>query len=385
MQTKLAGFIIDVNMSRKPCALAQYLVNYTMIFELLNTHCPPLYTREHGAAYLGDSLDLMEKIPNGSVNLILTSPPFALTSKKEYGNRAEEEYVEWFMSFAKQFKRIMADDGSLVIDLGGAFLPGRPVRSLYQYELLIRLCKELEFSLAQEFFHYNPARLPAPAEWVNVRRIRVKDSVNLVWWLCKTDYPKASNKNVLREYTAAMKSLLKKGYVSKMRPSGHHITHKFNKDHGGAIPPNVLELGNNDSNSDYMKNCVLAGLKPHPARFPKKFAEFFIKFLTDEDDVVLDPFAGSNTTGCVSEELHRQWLALELEEKYLIGSQFRFGTTDTEEIGDADAVLDDGLETIFLDNAAVIAADQEAINGRNLFSADGILELEGLEYATESA
>lgn len=302
-----------------------------MAFNLLNRKHPPFYTFSHGSAYLGDSLDLFKFMPNESVNLILTSPPFALTSKKEYGNKASEDYVEWFMEFAQEFKRVLAPDGSFVIDLGGAYLPGHPTRSLYQYELLIKLCKELKFHLAQEFFHYNPARLPAPAEWVNVRRIRVKDSVNVVWWLSKSEYPKANNRHVLRPYTEAMKNLLKKGYRAKMRPSGHNITHKFSRENAGAIPPNLLEMGNNDSNSSYMRGCLAAGIKPHPAKFPKKFAEFFIKFLTDENDIVLDPFAGSNTTGYVAEQLKRKWLAFELVPSYLEGSKFRFEDKETEE------------------------------------------------------
>ncbi|MGI8669653.1 MAG: DNA methyltransferase, partial [Aridibacter sp.] len=233
----------------------------------LNKSQQPFYNQEYGSAYLGDSLFLMKDIPDNSVNLILTSPPFALTSKKEYGNEASEDYVEWFMDFAKHFKRILTEDGSFVVDLGGAYLPGHPIRSIYQFELLIKLVKELGLFLAQEFYHYNPARLPAPAEWVNVRRIRVKDSVNVVWWLSKSEYPKANNRNVLRPYTKAMKNLLKNGYKAKMRPSGHNITKKFNKDNKGAIPPNLLELGNNDSNSQYMKGCKEAGIKPHPAKF----------------------------------------------------------------------------------------------------------------------
>jgi DNA modification methylase len=274
---------------------------------------------------------LMKYVPDESINLVLTSPPFALTSQKEYGNKVSGDYVEWFLEFAKGFKRILKSDGSFVLDLGGAYLPGHPVRSLYQFELLIKLCKELGFFLAQEFYHYNPARLPAPAEWVNVRRIRVKDSVNVVWWLSKTEYPKANNRNVLRPYTAAMKNLLKKGYRAKTRPSGHNITHKFSWDNEGAIPPNLLELGNNDSNSGYMRRCAEAGIKPHPAKFPKRFAEFFIKFLTDENDLVLDPFAGSNTTGYVAEYLNRKWVAFELVESYLAGSLFRFEAEDPEE------------------------------------------------------
>lgn len=327
-------------------ATSEQIENSSSLIEKLKKQYKPFYERESGAAFLGDSLELMKLLPDNCINLIVTSPPFALTSKKEYGNKTSEDYVDWFLEFAKEFKRILTFDGSFVVDLGGAYLPGHPIRSLYQYELLLRLCKELNFFLAQEFFHYNPARLPGPAEWVNVRRVRVKDSVNIVWWLSKSEYPKANNRNVLRPYTEAMKSLLKKGYKAKVRPSGHNITHKFSRENEGAIPPNVLEfdfdyedeklpsniltLGNNDSNSSYMKGCVEAGIKPHPAKFPKKFAEFFIKFLTDEGDLVLDPFAGSNTTGWASEDLKRQWLVFELVESYLEGSKYRFSSVAAE-------------------------------------------------------
>lgn len=284
----------------------------------------PFYNRNYGAAYLGDSLDLIKKIRNNCINLILTSPPFALTRKKEYGNKSSEEYVKWFMSFAKEFKRVLTEDGSIIIDLGGAYLPGYPVRSIYQYELLVRLCKDLDFYLAQEFFHYNPARLPAPAEWVNVRRIRVKDSVNIVWWLSKSKFPKADNRKVLKPYSKSMEKLFKNGYDPKLRPSGHDISGKFIKNNKGAIPPNLLELANTESNSIYLRRCREAGIKPHPARFPKDFAVFFINFLTNINDIVLDPFAGSNTTGYACEILGRRWVSIEIREEYLEGSKFRF-------------------------------------------------------------
>jgi DNA modification methylase len=129
-----------------------------------------------------------------------------------------------------------------------------------------------------------------------------------------------------------MKNLLKKGYVAKKRPSGHDITNKFNKDHGGSIPPNVLELGNNDSNSVYMIKSKRDGLKPHPARFPSRFAEFFIKFLTDEGDFVFDPFAGSNMTGYVAEQLKRKWIAGELSETYIKNSMIRFEDMEEKDL-----------------------------------------------------
>ena len=284
----------------------------------------PYYTQNNGAVYLGDSLELIKFIDDNSINLILTSPPFALTRKKEYGNESAEKYVEWFLPFAYEFKRVLRNDGSLIIDLGGAYLPGIPVRSIYQYELLVKLCKEVGFFLAQEFYHYNPARLPTPAEWVTIRRIRVKDSVNVVWWLSKTPTPKADNRKVLKPYSQSMKQLLKNGYTAKTRPSGHDISDKFQKDNQGAIPPNLLEIANTESNSVYLRRCKAAGIKTHPARFPQGFAAFFIKFLTDKDDIVLDPFAGSNTTGFVCETLQRRWISFEINEDYLVGSRYRF-------------------------------------------------------------
>nr|MDQ2693831.1 site-specific DNA-methyltransferase [Pseudomonadota bacterium] len=239
----------------------------------LNHNAPflPYYTTGRGEAYLCDTLEFLPFVQDSSVDLILTSPPFALKRKKEYGNEEENKYCDWFMSFAPHLRRILKDEGSFLLDLGGAYKPGFPVRSVYQFELLVRLVKEAGFYLAQESYHYNPARLPAPAEWVNVRRVRVKDSVNVVWWLSKTQNPKADNRKVLRPYSESMQSLLKNGYKAKLRPSGHDISDKFSRDNGGAIPPNLLELANTDSNGRYQQLCREQGVKVHPARLPPQF------------------------------------------------------------------------------------------------------------------
>lgn len=151
----------------------------------------------------------------------------------------------------------------------------------------------------------------------------MKDAVECVWWLSKTPWPKANNKNVLQDYSPDMKRLLERGYKPKVRPSGHIITKKF-KDNGGSIPANIFICGNNDANGHYMERCKETKTKPHPARFPVQLPDFFIRFLTDPGDVVLDPFAGSNTTGQAAEGLGRKWIAIEREESYLAGSKFRF-------------------------------------------------------------
>lgn len=277
-----------------------------------------------GRIYLGDSLELLRETPEASIDLIMTSPPFGLVRKKEYGNVEANEYLDWFKPFAEQFLRVLKESGSLVIDIGGAWNPGVPTRSLYHFKLAIMLCEEFGFHLAQDFYWWNPSRLPTPAEWVTVRRIRVKDAINTVWWLSKTPWPKASNRRVLQPYSPSMRELLERGYKAKKRPSGHDISEKFAIDNGAAIPPNLIALPNTESNSAYLRYCQENGLKPHPARYPAALPEYFIRMLTDEGDVVFDPFGGSCVTGEVAERLRRRWICCELNEEYLQGAIGRF-------------------------------------------------------------
>lgn len=282
----------------------------------------PYYTTKYGNAYIGDTLKLIKNIPDNSIDLIVTSPPYGLRDKKEYGNADPEVYVHWFMPFAEEFKRVLKPTGSFVLNIGGSWELGKPTRSIYHFRLLLELCKT--FELAEEFVWTKPAAIPTPTQWVTVKRVRVKDAVEYVWWFSKTAHPKADNRNVLLPYSEAMKSLIKKGYVSKKRPSGYSISKNFQKDNGGSIPPNFLTFGSQESNSYYIRMCNQHNLKIHPARYPLKLPEFFIKFLTDEGDYVLDPFAGSNVTGEAAQKHKRNWLAFELSEAYLEGSKFRF-------------------------------------------------------------
>jgi len=287
----------------------------------------PLYITDYGAAYVGDSLELLDHLEPDSIDLVMTSPPFALQREKSYGNVEQEAYVDWLFAFCKKVYRVLAPHGSFVIDLGGAYQSKRPVRSLYNYRILIRLCDELDFRLAEEFFWYNPSKLPSPIEWVNKRKIRAKDSVNTVWWLSKTDNPKANVSNVLVPYSERMKKLLfnpEKYYKPKERPSGHNIGSAFATDNGGAIPSNLLQIPNTESNSRYIQLCKAVGTSAHPARFPLKLPLFFINFLTEPGDTVLDIFAGSNTTGAAAEAVQRRWIAFEQNPSYLAASVFRF-------------------------------------------------------------
>jgi DNA modification methylase len=285
----------------------------------------PAYETSLGACYHADALDVLSSVPSGSVALVLTSPPFALHRKKAYGNVEPAAYLDWFWTFAEEIFRVLRPDGSFVFELGPTWNRGTGTRSLLHYELILRLCKS--FHLAQEFYWYNPCKLPGPAEYVTKRRTHVKDAVTPIWWLTRTTKPNADNRRVLRPYSPSMKRLLRDGYQTGVRPSQHEISGHFGRDNGGAIPPNLLEVPNTISQDEYLHACRAAGLPIHPARFHAAVPEFFIRFLTEEGQRVVDPFAGSNVTGAVAERLGRRWLAVELNGDYVAGSRLRFANS----------------------------------------------------------
>lgn len=262
----------------------------------------------------------------GKVQLIFTSPPFPLNRAKAYGNEPADKFSGWLAAFAPHLVELLTPSGSIVMEMGNAWEPGRPVMSVLSLECLLAFLKGGKLSLAQQFVCYNPARLPSPAQWVNVERIRLKDSYTNVWWMSKTDHPYADNRNVLKPYSQSMLKLLQRGtYNHGKRPSEHHIGEtSFLTDNHGAIPSNVLTISNTRNDDAYQKFCRANGLKPHPARMPSALPDFFIRFLTKEDDLVMDPFGGSNTTGAVAQALRRRWISIEPQEQYVRTSKSRF-------------------------------------------------------------
>lgn len=294
------------------------------------------FTTEYGVSIQGRSEAVFEA-PLAqeylhNVDLIFTSPPFPLSRKKKYGNRQGEEYIDWLASFAPLFRRLLSPTGSIVIEIGNSWEPGHPVMSTLALKALLAFLEAGEFHLCQQFIWYNPAKLPSPAQWVNIERIRVKDAYTHLWWMAVTERPKADNRRVLKPYSEAMKKLLERqNYNSGKRPSEHDIgSESFLQDNKGAIPPNVLfpsnilTYANTRASTDYLNYCREKDIEPHPARMPAEVAEFFIRFLTEEGDLVLDPFAGSNTTGAKAEELRRRWIAIEPQREYIEGSIGRF-------------------------------------------------------------
>lgn len=309
-----------------------------------------LYQTNNGKLLVGDSLEIAKRYLGryykNKFQLIITSPPFPLNSKKRYGNLNGEEYSKWFENLAPIMDELLTDDGSLVLEIGNAWEDNRPIQSLLHLECLFGMVNNpnSNLRLIQEFISYNPSRLPSPAQWVTVNRLRTVDSYTHVWWMSKTDYPKADNSKVLRPYSKSMKRLLKtKKFNSGKRPSEHNISKSaFTKDNGGSIahnlfelesidgnrdvrlPHSVLSFSNTNSNDYFLRKCREENLTPHPARMHGGLVSFFMEFLTDEGDLVLDPFSGSNTTGYIAERLNRKWISVEIDEDYAYDSMIRF-------------------------------------------------------------
>lgn len=289
-----------------------------------------IYKTKFGKYYLGNAEDVLKnsefnKEYKEKINLVFTSPPFPLNRKKKYGNKNGDEYVEWLADLSPLFKEYLTLDGSLVIEIGNAWEPGEPVMSVLPIKSLLKFLEKGGYKLCQQFVWHNTAKLPSPAQWVNVLRSRVKDSFTNIWWMSKTSNPKANNKNILIEYSKSMKKLIKTGkYNRGKRPSEHLIGESFVTDNGGAIPSNVISTANTSINKSYKEYCLENKHTLHPARMPIGLAQFFIKFLTEPGDLVLDPFGGSNTTGEAAESLKRSWVSIEPVEDYIVGSYGRF-------------------------------------------------------------
>lgn len=298
-----------------------------------------MYTTEYGEYHYGDTLDLLNHIDDGSVQLLLTSPPFPqVKERNDYLNPNPNTYVDWLLNIVKQYLSKLTKTGSIVIELGHVYNHRQPTLNIYNYEFIYRAVKELNLHLCFQFFFYNPSSLPSPTAYCNRMRIRPKNSVSLMPWLSLTPKPYADTNSVLKPYSKKFKKLLKLDQITAIdhnTPSGHYIHNDTWKNNGGSIPTNLLSIPNSDSCDKYLKVCRSLNLKPHSARMPKKLVEFFVKSLTSEQDLVVDPFGGSNTTGFVAQSLNRRWTTIDNNKHFIGTSLFRFIDNDYQQAYDS--------------------------------------------------
>lgn len=324
---------------------------------------PYYFKTAKGAMYQGDSFKIIQEKwflerYKGKVDLVFTSPPFPLTREKSYGNLKADAYVEWLSDYAAPLTKLLSPEGSIVLEVGNNWEPNLPTMGTWTLEALLAFKKKANLHLCQQMIWHNTAKLPGPARWVNIERIRLKDAFTYIWWLSPHVRPFADNRRILRDYSEAMEKLLRtKKYNAGNRPSEHKINGvSFLKRNKGSIrssvqqvddsivdsltrdeaeaiikaadlriQPDVHAIGHTNNSPEYVEACKKKGIQPHPARMPVQLAERFIEFLTKgKDSLILDPFGGSNVTGFAAEKLGRKWVSIEMSEDYIEGAACRF-------------------------------------------------------------
>lgn len=293
------------------------------------TRCMPgrpltIFTTPEGCAIWGLAEDMASIVDHGSVRLLLTSPPYALNTRKAYGNERQDDYVDWLCRIVEALMPVMAADGSIVLNLGDAWTKNSPTVSLYQERAVIALHERLGLHLCQRLLWHNPSALPVPTNYVGIQRIRLKNAVETLWWLSPSEHPRADNRAILEPYSKRMRDLIDAGGAGRAkRPSGHAQREgSFSVDNGGSIAPNIFRIPNSGDHA-YVAACREAGLPVHPARMPLELARRIVSFLSEEGELVMDPFGGSGTTAKAAQDLRRLWITSDQSREYVEGARHR--------------------------------------------------------------
>jgi len=282
----------------------------------------------------GDCLEVMKTLPDGSVNFVITSPPYA-DQIKNYGDDVKkirpDEYVGWFIPRAKEIYRVLSDNGSFVLNISDK-LDGK-FQNIFVFKLVVNLCEEVGFHLVRDYVWYNPAT--PPNVFSRGTMGRTKKSHEYCFWFCKSEEWTFNMDPIRKPYSGSMQKILNGEVIhgtrdENTRPSRHNfdLSHKWD-DHGGADPGSVLTISNTRSNGIFYKLCREMNVQ-HPARFPEKLVEFFMLSGTNPGDIVLDPFSGSGTTAVVAKALGRNYICIEVNSDFCMLAVAWLDATDTE-------------------------------------------------------
>lgn len=251
--------------------------------------------------YCGDCLDVLAQLPDNSIDLIVTSPPYADNRKQTYGGIHPDEYVNWFLPRSEQFLRVLKGTGTFILNIKEKVENGE--RHTYVIELILEMRKQ-GWLWTEEFIWHK--KNSYPGKWPN----RFRDS----WERC-LQFNKNRKFNMYQEEVMvpvgdwARTRLKKLSDTDKVRDESK-VESGFGKNISNWVgremvyPTNVLHLSTECSNRD------------HSAVFPKALPEWFIKLFTQPGDIVLDPFSGSGTTLITAKEMGRHYIGIEIMEEY---------------------------------------------------------------------
>lgn len=251
--------------------------------------------------YLGDSKQELRKLPDNSVDLIVTSPPYADQRKSTYGGIHPDKYVDWFLPISEQLLRVLNPKGTFILNIKEKVVEGE--RSTYVMELILAMRKQ-GWLWTEEFIWHK--KNSYPGKWPN----RFRDSWERLLQFNKTKHFNMYQEEVMVPTGDWAKTRLKKlSDTDKIRDNskvgsgfGKNISNWIDREK--AFPTNVLHLATECNN------------KNHSAAFPEELPEWFIKLFTQENDVVLDPFMGSGTTLTVANRMKRNSIGIEIVPEY---------------------------------------------------------------------
>lgn len=288
------------------------------------------FSTELGIAILGscDSVFSRMDVP---ISLVITSPPYPLTSARAYGNPPEHMYVDWICKTLEPVVKNLVRGGSICLNISNdIFLKHSPARSMYCERLLLALHDRLGLHLMDRLIWENKSKPPGPYQYASKARTQLNVVYEPIYWLTNAPHSvKSDNRRVLQAHTEKHLALIARGGEQR---SGSFSDGAYTMRHGayaspteGKIPRNILSFGHRCAHQIAYKQAAKAmGLPVHGAPMPMALASFLIKFLSEPGDLVADPFAGSFTTADAAERLGRRWLATERVAQYVLGGASRF-------------------------------------------------------------
>ncbi|MGE8066158.1 DNA methyltransferase [Pseudomonas sp. NPDC089569] len=278
-----------------------------------------------GVAIFGPSGDIFKnmRIP---VTLCLTSPPYPLAKSRRYGNPDEREIVNFILETLTPIIENLTEDGSLCINTSqDVFMPGSPARSTYIERLILAICDTFNLSLMERAIWSNPSKAPGPVQWASKSRQQLNVGYEPILIFAKNPHlVKADNRRVLEPHTDRHLKLIANGgerREASYSDGAYRLrVGSFGGETAGRIPKNVITRGHRCAYGlQYQKAATALGLPVHGAGQPLSIADFLIRFLSDEQDLVVDPFGGRMMTGLAAEMLNRTWMCGELNLQYVRG------------------------------------------------------------------
>lgn len=261
------------------------------------------------------------------IHLVLTSLPYPLAVPRAYGNPHESVYVDWVCGLLEPLIAQMAPGASMALNVGNdVFMPGSPARSLYKERMVLALHDRFGLSLMDTLIWENPSRPPGPLRWSSITRQQLNGTYEPIYWFTNDPHAvKSNNRRVLQPHSAGHLKLVQQGGEQRTtsHADGAHRVRagvSYANPTQGKIPRNVISMGHRCGHkSEVSRLAKSMGLPIHGATMPLRLARFVIDFLTEEDNLVVDPCAGWQITARAAEDAGRRWFTTEQMGEYVLG------------------------------------------------------------------